>query len=107
MDVRVHDPRHEDRVAAVDCRHSGWGIIHGADALDLPAQDVHRGRPHAFRRYDPPAGEEEIGEHRSEEGKLFPLPVVNCRLVLQRGSVHFFSLMESLEACWRFQQELS
>ncbi len=30
----------------------------------FPSQDVHRGRPDAFRRHDPLAGEEEIGEHR-------------------------------------------
>jgi hypothetical protein len=61
VDVRVHDPRHEDRVAAVDPESPGRSLVERTETLDLPIPDVDGGRTETLRGYDPAAAQEEIG----------------------------------------------
>jgi hypothetical protein len=65
--VRVHEPRHQQRVARVDDLRALRRVVVAADRADHAARDGHGRRAHALRQHDAPAAEDPIGRGRHRE----------------------------------------
>jgi hypothetical protein len=62
VDVRVHEPGQDDRVAGVD--HTGAArrrVVEGGDALDHAVADVHRGGDHLAAGHHPLPADHQVG----------------------------------------------
>src|SRR6185295_14841704 len=73
VNVRIHDPRHDDRVTEIEPRPSRFDLIRGAETLDFSLTEVHRSLAYTLGRHHSLAAEDEVGWEHALRTVCWPL----------------------------------